>query len=114
MNTDDEGWTYDTDFGTFKNGTGKKGMVHFVRRRRLIRFQDFDIKRITGTEFKGTCSYCDLAQIELLKSKIVTAVATASLYSSSSRAHISTVNALKSEIINTLGISSKGDPIGMV
>jgi len=43
-NTDGEGWAYDVDFGTFQNASGVKKMVHFVRRRRLTRIQDFDGK----------------------------------------------------------------------
>ncbi len=44
-NVDPEGWTYNTDFGHFMDstsGTGTKGMMHFVRRRKLVRSQSFD------------------------------------------------------------------------
>jgi hypothetical protein len=44
-NVDSEGWTFNSDFGHFvdcSSGSGKKGMIHFVRRRRRIRSQYFD------------------------------------------------------------------------
>jgi hypothetical protein len=51
--TDEEGWTYSTDFTSFSNEnpsntniSGRKGMMHFVRRRRLVRNQSFDGKAL--------------------------------------------------------------------
>jgi hypothetical protein len=44
-NVDSEGWSFNSDFGHFvdcSSGSGKKGMIHFVRRRRRIRSQYFD------------------------------------------------------------------------
>lgn len=44
-NVDEEGWTYATDFSEFINidsGSRIKSMMHFVRRRVLIRFQYYD------------------------------------------------------------------------
>jgi hypothetical protein len=46
-NVDIEGWTYNTDFGSLKDetcGSGVKGAMHFVRRRRWVRYQWFDGK----------------------------------------------------------------------
>jgi hypothetical protein len=38
------GWLYHVDFGSFSSSAGqaKKGMTHFVRRRKLVRYQVFD------------------------------------------------------------------------
>jgi len=36
-NTDSDGWIYDVNFGSFENASSKKGMMHFVRRRRVVR-----------------------------------------------------------------------------
>lgn len=42
MNTDGEGWSYATNFGSIEeSGTAVKGMTHFVRRRRRTRKQIF-------------------------------------------------------------------------
>jgi hypothetical protein len=40
----EDGWLYNADFGSFATSAGqaKKGMTHFVRRRRLLRYQVFD------------------------------------------------------------------------
>lgn len=42
---DKDGWTYSVDFGSLKDetcGNKVKGAMHFVRRRRWVRFQYFD------------------------------------------------------------------------
>lgn len=44
-NVDLEGWTYSADFGSLKDETcGHRvmGAMHFVRRRRWVRYQSFD------------------------------------------------------------------------
>jgi hypothetical protein len=49
--TDIDGWTYSSDFTSFSsssastNISGIKGMMHFVRRRKLVRNQSFDGKK---------------------------------------------------------------------
>jgi hypothetical protein len=46
-NVDNDGWSYSVDFGSFKDafsGSKVKGALHFVRRRRLLRYQSFDSK----------------------------------------------------------------------
>jgi hypothetical protein len=46
-NVDNDGWSYAVDFGSFKDaysGSKVKGALHFVRRRRLLRYQSFDSK----------------------------------------------------------------------
>jgi hypothetical protein len=74
-NSDSDGWSYDVDFGTFQNSSGKKQMVHFVRRRRLTRIQDFDINRLAGThcdlKIVGSCDHCDTAEIEKLDAQML-------------------------------------------
>ncbi len=39
--TDEEGWTYSRDFASIESAVGKKGMTHFVRRRRYLRSMGF-------------------------------------------------------------------------
>jgi hypothetical protein len=44
----DQGWLYCSDFSSFSSATSgqaRKGMTHFVRRRRLVRTMVFDGKR---------------------------------------------------------------------
>ncbi|KAJ1382532.1 hypothetical protein B484DRAFT_440757, partial [Ochromonadaceae sp. CCMP2298] len=58
-NIDEEGWTYSTDFSALQEeskGSKVKGMMHFVRRRKLQRFQCFDVKSIYSSE-DLTCSF---------------------------------------------------------
>ena len=46
-NIDKDGWAYGVDFSSFKDencGSKVKGAMHFVRRRRWVRFQYFDSK----------------------------------------------------------------------
>ena len=57
---DSDGWSYGTDFSSFHSGepgdqgdnelnlgSAKKGMIHFVRRRKRVRSQFFDGKEIS-------------------------------------------------------------------
>lgn len=47
-NVDKEGWSYSADFTSFgeseQSGSAQKGMMHFVRRRKMIRDQCLDCK----------------------------------------------------------------------
>lgn len=54
--TDEEGWTYSSDFTSFSsehqektNISGTKGIMHFVRRRKLARNQSFDGKNMNSS-----------------------------------------------------------------
>ncbi|RYH03771.1 hypothetical protein EON65_46970 [archaeon] len=47
-NVDTDGWSYSADFTSFgdseQTGSAQKGMMHFVRRRKMVRDQCLDCK----------------------------------------------------------------------
>lgn len=106
-NTDDEGWSYDTDFGSFENAHGKKGMMHFVRRRRLIKFQEFKISKLFPEEFKATCDHCDLAEMQRIQGILTQILAAASLVAQSKAVQPHMLAALKSKLISELRLMSE-------
>lgn len=63
-NADGDGWSYAADFSTYgdseKTGSGTKGLIHFVRRRKLIRSQYFDGKKILYHPFFQFLSFQDI------------------------------------------------------
>ena len=103
-NTDDEGWSYDVDFGTFQNASGVKGMTHFVRRRRYTRIQDYDVSRVKGIQagrkIVVTCDHCDLSVIEKIQEALITKLAEVSLKVTKDVLHAATINPLKSQLIS--------------
>lgn len=113
-NTDEEGWSYDVDFGTFQNSCSKKGMTHFVRRRRLTRIQDFDINRLKcrseKAKIEDSCDTCDLTQIEHISNALLQKLAITSLKIEPKKAIVApTVNPIKTQLIETLlGSESMG------
>lgn len=67
-NTDEDNWTYHTDFTSMIDlhiGSNTKSLMHFVRRRRLIRYQRYNSNLIYHKELK-TCDYCDYEELEQL------------------------------------------------
>ena len=103
-NTDNDGWSYDVDFSTFQNASSKKGMTHFVRRRRLTRIQDFDINRLKCRTEKAkivdTCDTCDLEQIDKISNLLLHKLAIASLKVEPKKAILAPiVNPIKSQLI---------------
>lgn len=67
-NIDLEGWTYSVDFGSLKDetcGSRTKGAMHFVRRRRWVRFQYFD-GEFTPVHFTPRTSPNDLYVASIL------------------------------------------------
>ncbi len=78
-NTDNEGWTYDVDFGTFENSCDKKGMVHFVRRRRLYHEITFDPDLIMKKEEWSACDNCDSILVDEISTQLLESLACASL-----------------------------------
>ena len=115
-NTDPDGWSYDVDFGNFRNASGTKSMVHFVRRRRLVRIQDFDANRISGTSSKGkipvTCDHCDLSEIEKIDNELLLKISEMTLKVDSMRLPTAPViNPIKEKLItDIMSAESMGIP----
>ena len=78
-NTDNEGWTYDVDFGLFENSCDTKGMIHFVRRRRLYHEITFDADLIMKKEEWSACDNCDSIPVDEISTQLLESLACASL-----------------------------------
>lgn len=67
------GWLYSPDFGSYsqgKYGVPKKGLTHFVRRRKLMRIRQFDESTICN-DSNHTCMSCDGKQVEQLSNMFI-------------------------------------------
>jgi len=107
-NIDKDGWAYGVDFSSFKDencGSKVKGAMHFVRRRRWVRFQYFDTKLIAPAA-ELTCSYCDLQEVEKLSSLLLDKLCLSSaLKHPSSNSRVKTI-ALKRSMMGLLDLSN--------
>lgn len=121
-NADKEGWSFSTDFSSFgdsdKTGSATKGILHFVRRRKLIRDQYFDGEHLTLAACcladlcllvanlcdmgEVTCDHCDLQEVERLAELFLEKLVAASLRRHPRRISQSKVVALKSALVDIL------------
>jgi len=111
-NADEHGWSYATDFLGYEDensGSAIKSMMHFVRRKRLIRYQQFDINLIYSSD-KLTCSYCDIEEIDRLSTTLLEVLTTASLKKHPRFISVPKVNSLKYSLIEAFNFS-KAEPI---
>mmetsp|Transcript_21054 Transcript_21054/g.35659 ORF Transcript_21054/g.35659 Transcript_21054/m.35659 type:complete len:462 (+) Transcript_21054:110-1495(+) len=110
-NIDEEGWTYAVNFSDFKDtnsGTNVKSILHFARRRRLLRYQIFDVKLICARE-DLTCSYCDLQEIDKLSNLFLDKLSEASAVKHPARiSEVKTVN-LKKTFMEVLQLDDLND-----
>eukprot|EP00601_Ochromonadales_sp_CCMP2298_P027956 CAMPEP_0173272096 /NCGR_PEP_ID=MMETSP1143-20121109/1174_1 /TAXON_ID=483371 /ORGANISM="non described non described, Strain CCMP2298" /LENGTH=439 /DNA_ID=CAMNT_0014208717 /DNA_START=29 /DNA_END=1346 /DNA_ORIENTATION=- len=69
----DQGWLYGVDFGGFSQtspGNPKKGMAHFVRRRRWVRAMAFEAQRVI-TDDSLTCQHCDAKEVDFFSQALL-------------------------------------------
>lgn len=104
----EEGWVYAADFKTFVDascGVGGKAMLHFVRRRRITRFQSFDEDTIGGGfPYLKSCNFCDLHEVSCLSSMILEKFVAASFMKHPRNLTLTKVCVLKNELIKALGL----------
>ena len=125
-NIDAEGWTYSVDFGSLKDencGSKIKGNIHFVRRRRMVRYQVFNgnqfipcsyrsihlslvcvysiTVRLIVPETRFTCSYCDLEEVARLADLLLEKLAEASAYRHPTKSSDVKSIALKNRMLTT-------------
>eukprot|EP01039_Chlorochromonas_danica_P001241 gene1240-1353_t len=104
-NADGDGWSYAADFSTYgdseKTGSGTKGLIHFVRRRKLIRSQYFDVNTLCEAG-EITCDHCDLQEVVKLSELFLIKLVEASLNKHPRMLTGSKVVALKNEMIAIL------------
>lgn len=134
-NIDIDGWAYSTDFSSYTDrdsGVAMKGMMHFVRRRRLIRKQFFNGRvysylyhhysfhfdnlvsifsvayNLIRTMEPLTCDYCDLSEVERLSSLLLDRFVRASMVHHPRTFTIAKANKLKNDFVEALGLTSEG------
>lgn len=90
------------------NGSPVKQMMHFVRRRRLGRYQVFDAEQLSDCG-AFTCDHCDLEEVERISAVLLQALASASLKAHPRNLTEAKVNKVKSQMLSALQL--RGDPI---
>jgi len=130
--TDSEGWTYSVDFGSLNDterGSALKGMMHFVRRRRMYRSKYLDGKNkiifsknlttqllylfsvsLICNVDNVTCDYCDSQEIDRLATLFLEKLCSASIAKHPRMISDLKINTLKNALINALELSGpEGD-----
>jgi hypothetical protein len=131
--TDEDGWRYSSDFTSFSsenpantNISGRKGLMHFVRRRRLVRNQSFDgenssflnvflfqsflsfsLVQLFCNVMTLTCDHCDLKEVEKLSVLFLEKFAQATMKKHPRNLSPSKVNVLKSLLVLSLQLSDQ-------
>jgi hypothetical protein len=103
---DEDGWRYSVDFSPGSLPSSRPGMAHFVRRRRIIRRKVFDPQTIASY---NKCEYCDSEAVDSLSSKILEALAVATLLQRDAQHTLTDAIALglKEKLIDSLGIDDE-------
>jgi len=85
-------------------GAAAKSMLHFVRRRRLLRWQCFDIALVThGVPLSRLpCSHCDLSALEDVAALLLQSLAEASIIAHPRQFNEPKCNALKARLLAAL------------
>ena len=113
---DENGWSYSVDFSPGSLPSSQQGMAHFVRRRRIVRRKVFDPNQFASYD---KCEYCDSEAVDSLSSKLLEALAVATLLQRDAQHTLTDAIALslKEKLIDSLGIggplpdwSEKVDP----
>jgi hypothetical protein len=73
---DEGGWRYSVDFSPGSLPSSRQGIAHFVRKKRILRSKFFDPKEIASY---NKCEYCDSEAVDSLSSKLLEALAVATL-----------------------------------
>lgn len=104
---DEDGWSYSVDFSLGSLLSSRQGMAHFVRRRRIVRLKVFDPNQFATYD---KCEYCDSEAVDSLSSKLLEALAVATLLQRDAEHTLTDAIALslKEKLIDSLGI---GDPL---
>ena len=101
----DEGWYYATDFGgDDQTYSATKGILHFVRRRRLIRLQSFAPDRLLGG-IAWVCDNVDLEKVASLEKHLLHAIVDCSLQKHPRQFSEAKVGALKNHLMAALNLT---------
>lgn len=112
--TDEEGWQYFPDFKeqSLLHPNRKRGLLDFVRRRRLCRIAMFRPDHFLPKEIYNKCDFCDSKAVTTLSDAMIDALSLASLFkygpADPEKITDAQVLPLKSKLIDTLCIGSNG------
>jgi len=92
------------------HGAPAKSILHFVRRRRLLRWQCFDVALIThGVPLSRLpCSHCDLSALEDISALLLQTLAEASIAAHPRQFNEPKCNALKARLVAALALNCTG------
>ena len=96
-----------TGVGYTTLGSATKTLLHFTRRRRLLRWQCFDVSMVTGGVALTSlpCDHCDLSVVDDVAAVLLNALASASTVAHPRSFDEQKCNALKIRLINALKLS---------
>jgi len=104
----EEGWQYFPDFspGALLSPGRKRGILDFVRRRKLRRIAIFRPDHFLPREVYIKCDYCDSNVVDMLSSAMLDALALATLFAHGPKPTITNAQALplKTKLIDALSI----------
>lgn len=112
--TDNEdGWQYFPDFSpqSLLNPNRKRGMLDFVRRRKLRRVAVFRPDYFLPREVYTKCDYCDSSVVNMLSSAMLDALSLSTLFAHGLKNNVTDAQALpiKSKLIDALSIGDNCD-----
>ncbi|KAL9180571.1 hypothetical protein ACHAXT_011024 [Thalassiosira profunda] len=103
---DEDGWQYFPDFlpPSLTNPNRKRGMLDFVRRRKLRRVAVFRPDHFLPRAVYGRCDYCDSKIVAMLSEGMLDALALATLFAHGAKAQLADAQAipLKSKLVDSL------------
>lgn len=103
--TAEEGWMYAVDFGGDPLTYSKtKGIIHFVRRRRLIRLQTFAPHLLLGS-VAWTCDNVDTEMVSSLEKQLLAAIVGCSIHKHPRHFSEAKVNPLKNHLMASLNLT---------
>ncbi len=96
-----------TGIGYETRGSATKSMHHFARRRRLLRWQCFDVSLATGGVklARLPCDHCDLSQVDDIAAVLLNALASASTVAHPRAFNEQKCNVLKTRLVGALKLS---------
>jgi hypothetical protein len=105
--TDAEGWQYFTDFTSLSDPRGERGILDFVRRRKLHRLAYFRPDHFLPKEVYAKCDFCDSNVVDMLSDAMLDALTLGVIYTHGTKTNtisVAKVLPLKYKLIDSLTI----------
>ena len=114
--TDAEGWQYFHDFTSLSDPRGERGVLDFVRRRKLHRLAYFRPDHYLPKEVYAKCDFCDSNVVDMLSHAMIDALALGVIYAHGTKTNtisVAKVLPLKYKLIDslTVGMNHKLDDV---